>query len=101
MERSAAAKTTAASLTDDERDRLLWGYENGCQGDIIIGLCGNERITTMLLPVWPDEDRQDEQMSLVAQKLRQIGCDGFVHVYLKQVNENERKFEMMVDQDFL
>lgn len=118
MERSGADRTTNSRrkrtgrvllppderkgpLTDEERDSRSLAYERGCQGQVIIGLRGEERVLTMLIPLMPDDDREDEVISLSARKFREIGCDGYIHVYLKQINEKTHQFNLIVDQHVL
>lgn len=68
-------------LTDEERERIRQSYRDGCKGDILIGLRGEERVITMLLPTQPGHKVAEPQLSRAADQLRIIGCDRYLHVW--------------------
>lgn len=88
-------------LSPEEIEEIRTAYEDGCKGMVVIGLRGDERLTTMLLPAQPNEDREDEQMGLAARNLRRMGCDGYIHVYLKNMSDDGSQRELIVDQDII
>ena len=96
MERSGAKaagrrKRTAANdipevtrpnglLTEEELDAIRQAYLDGCRGEILIGLRGEERVVTMLLPAQPNHGSATDQLNRVTNELEKLGCNGFIHV---------------------
>ncbi len=68
------AKPTG-TITVEELEEVRKAYADGYRGDILIGLCGEKRITTMLLPVRPNSDESPAISQKILQKLKTIGCD--------------------------
>ena len=87
MERSGAnvRKRTKTTVVENERPRgplidteitaVRRAHENSCRGEIIIGMRGEERVITMLVPETADTPAQD-RLSRVREELRKMGCDG-------------------------
>jgi hypothetical protein len=72
-------KHPAGPLTDEEMAAASRAYAEGCRGEIIIGMRGDERIITMLAPETPDIT-VDQALSRIGEELRGLGCDGYVRV---------------------
>lgn len=66
-------------LTNDEIAAVRRAYQDGCRGDIIIGMRGEERIITMLVPHIADVP-VDEHTTRIREDLKKIGCDGMWRV---------------------
>lgn len=66
-------------LTDDELTAVGKAYQYGCRGEIIIGMRGDERIITMLVPETADTPSQD-RMPAIRAELRRLGCDGLQRI---------------------
>ena len=67
-------------LTEEEIEDLCQAYRDGCGGEVMIGLRGDERVMTMLLPAQSGQDATESQMIRVAEQLRAIGCDRYLHI---------------------
>lgn len=65
-------------LTDREIEGIRRAYAHGCRGEVLIGLRSQDRVITMLLPPTLDEHSSAEQLRLSLDKLKTIGCDGYV-----------------------
>lgn len=62
-------------LTEEEISAVRRAYENGCCGEIVIGMRGKERIITMLVPQITDSPIS-HRMAGIKDELKKIGCDG-------------------------
>jgi hypothetical protein len=69
----------AGPLTEQEIAAARRAYADGCRGEIIIGMRGDERIITMLAPETGDIPAND-RLSRIREELRGLGCDGCVRV---------------------
>lgn len=67
-------------LKDEELEQIGQAYADGCRGEILIGLRGEKRVMTMLLPAQPGQDATESQMIRAAGQLRAIGCDRYLRV---------------------
>ena len=66
-------------LTEEELEAVRRAYADGCQGDVIIGMRGDERVITMLIP----EDSltsPEDKMVKVREQIKILGCDGMQRV---------------------
>lgn len=66
-------------LTEDEIEGIRQVYAAGARGDLLIGLCGEERVLTQLLPAQPDQHSAEQLLKKSLEQLRAIGCDGHIH----------------------
>lgn len=66
-------------LTKKELEEIRQAYHDGCAGEILIGLRGEERLLMMLLPT-QDGGATGSQMIRAAGQLRAIGCDTCLRV---------------------
>jgi uncharacterized protein (UPF0218 family) len=66
-------------LTDEEIAAVRRAYENGCRGEVIIGMRGDERIITMLVPDVADMP-VCRGVPRTREELKRIGCDGMYRV---------------------
>lgn len=66
-------------LTENELAAVRGAYESGCRGAVIIGLRGEERVVTMLVPDTTDAPAQS-RLSAVRAELRRLGCDGLIRI---------------------
>ena len=69
----------AGPLTEEEIAAARRAYAEGCRGEIIIGMRGDERVITMLVPETPDIPA-DERLLRIKEELRSLGCDGCIRV---------------------
>lgn len=65
-------------LTDDEIQEIRRAYQEGCQGEILIGMRGEERVITMLLPAQSFTDNSEVQRQRILAKLKEIECDKYI-----------------------
>lgn len=63
-------------LADEEVAAVRRAYADGCRGEVIIGMRGEERIITMLAPDTADALAQD-RLPAIRAELRRLGCDGY------------------------
>lgn len=69
-------------LTDDEIEDIRQAYQEGCKGEILIGMRREERIITLLLPAQSSSESTNTlQRSL--NKLNEMGCNRCYHVSQK------------------
>jgi len=61
--------------TDEELAAVREAYENGARGTVIIGMRGEKRVVTMLIPDSTDAASQS-RLPVVRAELRRLGCDG-------------------------
>ena len=66
-------------LTEDEIAAVRRAYENGCMGEVIIGMRGDERVITMLVLETANATAQD-RLPKIREELRKMGCDGLARV---------------------
>ena len=66
-------------LTNQEIEAVRSAYSEGCRGELIIGMRGDERVITMLVPETANSPAQD-RLPLVRDELRKMGCDGLARV---------------------
>ena len=67
----------AGAVTEKELGDIRKAYADGCKGEILIGMRGEERVITMLLPSQIDP----EELSSKYPKLKKLGCDRWVRIY--------------------
>ena len=67
------------SLTDQEIDAIRRAYADGCRGELIIGMQGEQRIITMLVPETADTPT-GQCLPRIREELRKMGCDGLQRV---------------------
>ena len=70
-------------LTQEEIEEIRQAYRDGCKGEIIIGLRGNERVITMLVPPQHSSNDPTQYRSDIYEKLQQLGCTTCVTVNIK------------------
>ena len=63
-------------LTDEEIAAVRKAYQDGYRGQVIMGMCGEERIIPMLVPETVDTPAQD-RLPAIRAELRRLGCDGY------------------------
>ena len=63
-------------LTDQEIAAVRRAYEDGCSGDVIIGMRGHERVITMLVPETASQAPED-LLPGIREELRRLRCDGY------------------------
>ena len=63
-------------LTENEIAAVRRAYSEGCEGEVIIGMRGDERIITMLVPETANTSAQD-RLPQIREELRRLGCDGY------------------------
>lgn len=61
-------------LTDDEIEEIRQAYQEGCKGEILIGMRGKERVITMLLPVHSSPDTDEALLKRSIEKIKGMGC---------------------------
>ena len=66
-------------LTDEEIAAVRGAYANGCRGEVVIGMRGDERTITMLVPETADIPAQD-RLTRVREELRRLGCRGMQRI---------------------
>ncbi len=66
------AETSSLPLSPEELEEIRAAYRDGCSGEIVIGMRGEERVITMLVPAPGSCD--------LAKKLVGLGCDRFIRV---------------------
>lgn len=71
---------TNGALHKNENEEIRQAYCNGCKGEILIGLRGEERVVTMLLPAHTNDETDDEELKKSIDKLKQMNCDRCIHV---------------------
>jgi len=62
-------------LTQEELAAVRSACKNGCRGTVVIGMRGEERVVTMLVPDTTDASAQSRLLAMRAE-LRRLGCDG-------------------------
>ena len=68
---------TQLPLTGEEIEEIRQAYRDGCKGEIIIGLRGDERVITMLVPAQTD-DRASLHQEEINKHLVMLGCDSYL-----------------------
>ena len=63
------------AITNEELDGIRRAYADGCRGDILIGLRGEERVITMLSPAHPNSIGSSSVPEEILKELRALGCD--------------------------
>jgi len=66
-------------LTDEEIAAVRRAYADGCRGEVIIGMRGDERVITMLVPAVVGLDNGHRLQAMRAE-LRKLGCYGMCRV---------------------
>lgn len=64
-------------LTDEELAAARRAYRDGCRGEVIIGMRGEERVIAMLVPETADTTARG-RMPAIRAELKQLGCDGCI-----------------------
>ena len=64
-------------LTGIEMEEIREAYRDGCRGEVIIGLRGEERVITILIPAQSGAASPSDDL---AAKLRDIGCDAYYRI---------------------
>ncbi len=67
-------------LTDIEIEDIRQAYRGGCKGEMVIGMRGDERVITMLVPAQSTPDTAEAQIQQSITKLRAMGCERYVRV---------------------
>lgn len=73
-------------LTDKETEDIRQAYREGCKGEIIIGMRGDKRVITMLVPAQLGSDTQDSMMAQCKKQLERMVCDRSVCIRWNQAN---------------
>ena len=66
-------------LTEDEIEAVRRAYCEGCRGEVIIGMRGDQRVITMLVPETANSPAQ-YRLSRVREELKRLGCDRLARV---------------------
>lgn len=66
-------------LTENEIAAVRRAYQNGARGEIVIGMRGDERVITMLVPHVADVP-VSQRMPGIKEELKKIGCDGMYRI---------------------
>ena len=75
-------------LTETEIEDIRQAYIDGCTGGLMIGLNGEQRLLTTLLPPQSDADSATRQIRQVAAGIRKVGCDGYIYVRRVRLSAN-------------
>ena len=70
----------SGTLNKNEIREISQAYQDGCKGEIIIGLCGEERLLTLLLPQQPSPEDTEDLLDRSSIKLKTTGCDRLIRV---------------------
>lgn len=73
-------------LNEEEMEAVRGAYINGCRGEVVIGLRGDERIITMLVPEIVGESNE-ACLQNIRQKLQKLGCDGIMRVRQRRASD--------------
>jgi hypothetical protein len=68
-------------LNKNEIEEIRQAYRDKCNGEILIGLRGEERVITMLLPAQTNKETGNAAMNLSIDKLKRMRCDRHIHVH--------------------
>lgn len=68
-------------LSNEEVAEIRDAYLAGGRGSVLIGLRGEERVMTMLLPPQPDAQSWECQLIKAMSEISRAGCDGSIHVH--------------------
>lgn len=87
MRRHGASKNTdmrkrttiKLPLTGEEIEEIRQAYRDGCKGEIIIELRGNEQVIKMLVPA-QGYNSSGCDVTAMEDHLRNSGCDGFIRI---------------------
>jgi|GEM_PF-2133530 len=70
----------SGKMNVNEIEEIYQAYSSGgCHGEILIGMCGEERVITMLLPAHTNEETDDAELKKCIDKLKQMNCDRCIH----------------------
>ena len=68
-------------LSEIEIEEIRKAYANGCRGEILIGLRGEKRVITMLLPEQPENETSDVPRNKCLAILNEMGCNRCVRIF--------------------
>jgi hypothetical protein len=68
------------TLNENEMEDICQAYGDGCKGKILIGMRGEERVITMLLPAHTGNETNDAELKKNIDKLKQMNCDRCIYV---------------------
>jgi ribosomal protein S13 len=68
------------ALNENEIEEIRKAYRDKCKGEILIGLRGEERVITMLLPAHTNKETIEAELKTSIEKLKQMNCDRCIHV---------------------
>ncbi len=77
---SSEVERPSGALKENEIEEIRHAYRDGCKGEILIGLRGEERVITMLLPAQAYLEEADSIVPITNSKLKDMGCDKFLIV---------------------
>lgn len=76
-------------LSPEEIQEIRRAYQEGCQGEILIGMRGEERVVTMLLPAQSTPTAADALLQHSLDRLQSVGCDRCIRVRNDLVSSND------------
>lgn len=71
-------------LTQEEIEEIRQAYRDGCKGEVIIGLRGNKRVITMLVPAHSYCNSSGCDMVAMEDQLRELGCLRYIRLALHE-----------------
>ena len=70
----------SGALNENEIEEICQAYRDGCKGEILIGMHGEKRVITVLLPAQVNKETGNTAFDQSIEKLRKMRCDRCIHV---------------------